>query len=138
MRAADRDKCTDIREKRRKKIDVANIEAQFETKITLIKFIWKMWRNDLILENGTNGTNTIEKKMITYIRQKLYKGNFTEGIWCTVSFVRKNTYHATLKSIFILLCHSMSIISGWSMPDSYWRNQQLPLQRLRCAVDIRM
>ena len=32
----------------------------------------------------------------------------------------------------------MSIISGWSTPDSYWRNQQLPLQRLRCAVDIRM
>ena len=29
------------------------------------------------------------------------------------SFIcRKNTYHATLKSIFILLCHSMSIISG--------------------------
>ena len=25
---------------------------------------------------------------------KLYKGNFTEGIWCTVSFVRK--IHITL------------------------------------------
>ena len=42
--------------KNKEKIDVANIEAQFETKITLIKFIRKMWRNDLILENGTNGT----------------------------------------------------------------------------------
>ena len=49
--------------------DAANIEAQFETKITLIKFIQKMWSNNLILENGTNGTNTIEKEMITYIRQ---------------------------------------------------------------------
>lgn len=53
----------------------ANIEAQFETKITLIKFIQKMWSNNLILENGTNGTNTIEKEMITYIRQ-----NFTREI----------------------------------------------------------
>ena len=46
--------------------DAANIEAQFETKITLIKFIQKMWSNNLILENGTNGTNTTEKEMITY------------------------------------------------------------------------
>lgn len=61
MRAADRDKCTDIRENA-EKTDAANIEAQFETKITLIKFIRKMWRNGLILENGTNGTNTTEKK----------------------------------------------------------------------------
>lgn len=36
--------------KNAEKIDVANIEAQFETKITLIKFIRKMWRNGLILE----------------------------------------------------------------------------------------
>ena len=28
-----------------------------------------MWSNNLILENGTNGTNTIEKEMITYVRQ---------------------------------------------------------------------
>ena len=49
--------------------DAANIEAQFETKITLIKFIRKMWRNGLILENGTNGINTTEKEMITYIWQ---------------------------------------------------------------------
>ena len=55
--------------------DAANIEAQFETKITLIKFIQKMWRNGLILENGTNGTNTTEKEMITYIRQ-----NYTREI----------------------------------------------------------
>ena len=55
--------------------DAANIEAQFETKITLIKFIQKMWSNNLILENGTNGTNTIEKEMITYIRQ-----NYTREI----------------------------------------------------------
>ena len=55
--------------------DAANIEAQFETKITLIKFIRKMWKNGLILENGTNGTNTTEKEMITYIRQ-----NYTREI----------------------------------------------------------
>ena len=61
--------------KNAEKIDVANIEAQFETKITLIKFIQKMWSNNLILENGTNGTNTIEKEMITYIRQ-----NYTREI----------------------------------------------------------
>ena len=61
--------------KNAEKTDVANIEAQFETKITLIKFIRKMWRNGLILENGTNGTNTIEKEMITYIRQ-----NYTREI----------------------------------------------------------
>lgn len=49
MRAADRDKCTDIRENA-ENTDAANIEAQFETKITLIKFIQKMWSNNLILE----------------------------------------------------------------------------------------
>ena len=35
--------------KNAEKTDAANIEAQFETKITLIKFIQKMWRNGLIL-----------------------------------------------------------------------------------------
>lgn len=117
--------------------DAANIEAQFETKITLIKFIQKMWSNNLILENGTNGTNTIEKEMITYIQQ-----NYTREIslkeFGAQFHLSENTYHATLKSIFILLCRSISIISGWSMPDSYWRNQQHPLLRLQCAVDIRM
>lgn len=97
--------------KNAEKTDAANIEAQFETKITLIKFIRKMWRNGLILENGTNGTNTIEKEMITYIRQ-----NYTREIslkeFGAQFHLSENTYHATLKSIFILLCHSMSIISG--------------------------
>ena len=50
-------------------IAVSNINAQFEIKITLIKFIQKMWQNGLILENAANGTNTTEKEMITYIRQ---------------------------------------------------------------------
>ena len=50
-------------------INEANINAQFETKMTLIKFIRKMWQNGLILENAANGTNTTEKEMITYIRQ---------------------------------------------------------------------
>ncbi|MBD8925878.1 MAG: AraC family transcriptional regulator [[Eubacterium] rectale] len=53
----------------------ANINAQFETKMTLIKFIQKMWQNGLILENAANGTNTTEKEMITYIRQ-----NYTREI----------------------------------------------------------
>ncbi len=54
-------------------ITVTNINAQFETKITLIKFIQKMWQNGLILENDANGTNTTEKEMITYIRQNYTK-----------------------------------------------------------------
>lgn len=86
--------------------------------------------------NGTNGTNTIEKN------DNVYPANYTREIslkeFGAQFHLSENTYHAILKSIFILRCHSMSIISGWSMPDSYWRNQQLPLQRLRCAVDIRM
>lgn len=56
-------------------INEANINAQFETKMTLIKFIQKMWQNGLILENAVNGTNTTEKEMITYIRQ-----NYTREI----------------------------------------------------------
>lgn len=56
-------------------INEANINAQFETKITIIKFIQKMWQNGLILENAANGTNTTEKEMITYIRQ-----NYTREI----------------------------------------------------------
>lgn len=56
-------------------IAVSNINAQFETKMTLIKFIQKMWQNGLILENAANGTNTTEKEMITYIRQ-----NYTREI----------------------------------------------------------
>lgn len=56
-------------------INEANINAQFETKMTLIKFIQKMWQNGLILENVANGTNTTEKEMITYIRQ-----NYTREI----------------------------------------------------------
>ena len=54
-------------------ITVTNINAQFETKITLIKFIQKMWQSGLILENDANGTNTTEKEMITYIRQNYTK-----------------------------------------------------------------
>lgn len=56
-------------------INEANINAQFETKMTLIKFIQKMWQKGLILENAANGTNTTEKEMITYIRQ-----NYTREI----------------------------------------------------------
>lgn len=56
-------------------INEVNINAQFETKMTLIKFIQKMWQNGLILENAANGTNTTEKEMITYIRQ-----NYTREI----------------------------------------------------------
>ena len=56
-------------------INAENINAQFEIKITLIKFIQKMWQNGLILENAANGTNTTEKEMITYIRQ-----NYTREI----------------------------------------------------------
>ncbi|WP_455720474.1 AraC family transcriptional regulator [Agathobacter sp.] len=54
-------------------ITVTNINAQFETKITIIKFIQKMWQSGLILENDANGTNTTEKEMITYIRQNYTK-----------------------------------------------------------------
>ena len=54
-------------------ITVAKINTQFETKITLIKFIQKMWQSGLILENDANGTNTTEKEMITYIRQNYTK-----------------------------------------------------------------
>lgn len=56
-------------------INEANINAQFETKMTLLKFIRKMWQNGMILENAANGTNTTEKEMITYIRQ-----NYTREI----------------------------------------------------------
>ena len=56
-------------------INEANINAQFETKMTILKFIRKMWQNGLILENAANGTNTTEKEMITYIRQ-----NYTREI----------------------------------------------------------
>ena len=52
-----------------------NFARADEIRDELIKFIQKMWSNNLILENGTNGTNTIEKEMITYIRQ-----NFTREI----------------------------------------------------------
>lgn len=121
---------------KRRKTDAANIEAQFETKITLIKFIRKMWRNGLILEMAQMAP-TQQKR-----NDNVYPANYTREIslneFGAQFHLSENTYHATLKSIFILLCHSMLIISGWSTPDSYWRNQQLPLQRLRCAADIRM
>lgn len=42
--------------------DAANIEAQFETKITLIKFIRKMWRNGLILEMAQTASTQQKKK----------------------------------------------------------------------------
>ena len=56
-------------------IVAANLNAQFKTKITLIRFFQKMWNNGLIVENNANGFNTTEKEMITYIRQ-----NYTREI----------------------------------------------------------
>ena len=80
-------------------INEANINAQFETKMTLLKFIRKMWQNGLILENAANGTNTTEKEMITYIRQ-----NYTREIslqeFGMQFHLSENIYPAILKEHF--------------------------------------
>ena len=80
--------------KNAEKTDAANIEAQFETKITLIKFIRKNVEKWSDSGKWHKRHQHNRKRNDNVYPAKLYKGNFTEGIWCTVSFVGK--IHITL------------------------------------------
>ena len=101
--------------KNAEKTDAANIEAQFETKITLIKFIRKMWRNGLILENGTNGTNTTEKEMI-HLSEKYISRYFKEHFHITLS---QYVNHLRLEHARQLLEESAASVTEVAMCSGY-------------------
>ncbi len=45
------------------------LAVQIETKIVLLQFLQRMWKNGFLIENDTSGRNIIEKEMISYIQE---------------------------------------------------------------------
>ena len=54
---------------------ISFVAKQMETKMILLEFLQRMWKNGFIIENDISGRNATEKEMISYIQE-----NFTDKI----------------------------------------------------------
>lgn len=54
---------------------ISFVAKQMETKMILLEFLQRMWKNGFIIENDISGRNATEKEMISYIQE-----NFTDEI----------------------------------------------------------
>ena len=50
---------------------ISFVAKQMETKMILLEFLQRMWKNGFIIENDISGRNATEKEMISYIQEKL-------------------------------------------------------------------
>ena len=99
--------------------------AQIKTKIILLQFILEMWKKGFIIENDTNGRNTVEKEMVSYIQQnytgKISLKEFGEQFHLSEKYISryfKEHFHITLSQYvtYLRLEHAKQLLQDTDIP----------------------
>ncbi len=103
----------------------SQLTAQIKTKIILLQFILEMWKKGFIIENDTNGRNTVEKEMVSYIQQN-YTGTislkeFGEQFHLSEKYISryfKEHFHITLSQYvtYLRLEHAKQLLQDTDIP----------------------
>ena len=103
----------------------SKIAAQIKTKVILLQFILEMWEKGLVIENDTNGRNTVEKEMVSYIQQnftgKISLKEFGEQFHLSEKYISryfKEHFHITLSQYitYLRLEHAKQLLQDTDMP----------------------
>ena len=103
----------------------SQLTAQIKTKIILLQFILEMWKKGFIIENDTNGRNTVEKEMVSYIQQnytgKISLKEFGEQFHLSEKYISryfKEHFHITLSQYvtYLRLEHAKKLLQDTDIP----------------------
>ena len=103
----------------------SQLTAQIKTKIILLQFILEMWERGFITENDTNGRNTVEKEMVSYIQQnytgKISLKEFSEQFHLSEKYISryfKEHFHITLSQYvtYLRLEHAKQLLQDTDIP----------------------
>lgn len=103
----------------------SQLTAQIKTKIILLQFILEMWKKGFIIENDTNGRNTVEKEMVSYIQQnytgKISLKEFGEQFHLSGKYISryfKEHFHITLSQYvtYLRLEHAKQLLQDTDIP----------------------
>ena len=103
----------------------SQLTAQIKTKIILLQFILEMWKKGFIIENDTNGRNTEEKEMVSYIQQnytgKISLKEFGEQFHLSEKYISryfKEHFHITLSQYvtYLRLEHAKQLLQDTDIP----------------------
>ena len=103
----------------------SQLTAQIKTKIILLQFILEMWERGFITENDTNGRNTVEKEMVSYIQQnytgKISLKEFGKQFHFSEKYISryfKEHFHITLSQYvtYLRLEHAKQLLQDTDIP----------------------
>ena len=103
----------------------SKIAAQIKTKVILLQFILEMWKKGFVIENDTNGRNTVEKEMVSYIQQnftgKISLKEFGEQFHLSEKYISryfKEHFHITLSQYitYLRLEHAKQLLQDTDIP----------------------
>ena len=103
----------------------SQLTAQIKTKIILLQFILEMWEKGFITENDTNGRNTVEKEMVSYIQQnytgKISLKEFGKQFHLSEKYISryfKEHFHITLSQYvtYLRLEHAKQLLQDTDIP----------------------
>ena len=103
----------------------SKITTQVRTKIILLQFILEMWKKGFVIENDTNGRNTVEKVMVSYIQQnftgKISLREFGEQFHLSEKYISryfKEHFHITLSQYvtYLRLEHAKQLLQDTDIP----------------------
>ena len=103
----------------------SKITTQVRTKIILLQFILEMWKKGFVIENDTNGRNTVEKEMVSYIQQnftgKISLREFGEQFHLSEKYISryfKEHFHITLSQYvtYLRLEHAKQLLQDTNIP----------------------
>ena len=103
----------------------SKITTQVRTKIILLQFILEMWKKGFVIENDTNGRNTVEKEMVSYIQQnftgKISLREFGEQFHLSEKYISryfKEHFHITLSQYvtYLRLEHAKQLLQDTDIP----------------------
>lgn len=103
----------------------SKITTHVRTKIILLQFILEMWKKGFVIENDTNGRNTVEKEMVSYIQQnftgKISLREFGEQFHLSEKYISryfKEHFHITLSQYvtYLRLEHAKQLLQDTDIP----------------------
>ena len=103
----------------------SKIATQVRTKIILLQFILEMWKKGFVIENDTNGRNTVEKEMVSYIQQnftgKISLREFGEQFHLSEKYISryfKEHFYITLSQYvtYLRLEHAKQLLQDTDIP----------------------
>ena len=103
----------------------SKITTQVRTKIILLQFILEMWKKGFVIENDTSGRNTVEKEMVSYIKQnftgKISLREFGEQFHLSEKYISryfKEHFHITLSQYvtYLRLEHAKQLLQDTDIP----------------------